>query len=484
MNNLVLDARVYQRDINVSDMLFKDFSRIEKGVGQMAVNAFDKVTGSSGDSSEGAVNRNPLPFGRNSPKNKPRTMSDADQKRADDYSKLGTQVMPGYGTPDARRPPERTMSDQELSEGVDSALNKPQSSKPQGNFTERLNALRPQTEPQPEPQFDGSMFNIPEAKGPEMPANAPAGTQMVSGRADYSKVSPTNNPEKEASGAQSQFGGFDSEGFRDMFGQDAANAPYQNKRMKTGGFARNLADSAMDRLTAARTGKNPFSSKGAAAGQRERFGIDQSTQADRVSRQTANMADEKARRVEGKKAARFNAATVRAPGAGGLSGGREQQEAMRAATTEEPAQSTTAAPQEASTNEGMSVEDAKRALVDTASDEKPKTGAPLFGGKEGGVKIPGWRGAADYAKKNPGKAGLMAGLPAAAGFLGGLAEGAINLGNRGYQEIQARKNPNLKRASHDMLEYSPELAMLIKSQTQMRQLRDARSTEVIRYAYG
>ena len=81
-------------------------------------------------------------------------------------------------------------------------------------------------------------------------------------------------------------------------------------------------------------------------------------------------------------------------------------------------------------------------------------------------------------------AGLPNGLPAAAGFLGGLAEATINLGNRGYQEIQRRQNPNLKRASHDMLEYSPELAMLIKSQTQMRQLRDARSTEVIRYAYG
>ena len=108
----------------------------------------------------------------------------------------------------------------------------------------------------------------------------------------------------------------------------------------------------------------------------------------------------------------------------------------------------------------------------------------MFAGEGGGVKIPGWRGAADYAKKNPGKAGLMAGLPAAAGFLGGLAEAGINLANQGYQAIQQRQNPNLKRASYDMLEYSPELAMLIKSQTQMRQLRDARSTEVIRYAYG
>jgi len=396
--------------------------------------------------------------------------------RADQYRNLPKQVMPGYGTP------KRTLYDQELSEGVDSALNNP---KPQGNFTERLNELRPEAKPQqPQPTFDGSMFNLPQAKDAELPRNAPAGTQMVSGRADYSNVAPTNNPEKEAAGAQSGFGGFDSEGFRDMFGQEAENAPYKDKRIKTGGFARNIADSAMDRLAAARTGQNPFSSKGAAAGQRERFGIGQSTQADRVSRQTANMQNEKAGRLKGKQAARFNAATVRAPGAGGLSGGREQQEAMRAATTEEPAQSTTAAPQEASTNEGMSVEDAKRTLGDTASDEKPRTGAPLFGGKEGGVKIPGWRGAADYAKKNPGKAGLMAGLPAAAGFMGGLLEGGINLANQGYQAIQARQNPNLKRASHDMLEYSPELAMLIKSQTQMRQLRDARSTEVIRYAYG
>ena len=315
-----------------------------------------------------------------------------------------------------------------------------------------------------------------------MPENAPEGTQMISGRADYSNVAPTNNPEKEA--AKPEFGGFDSESFRDMFGQDAANAPYQNKRLKTGGFARNIADSAMDRLTAARTGQNPFSSKGAAAGQRERLGIDQTQQADFVSRQSATMADEKARRIEGKKAARLNAATARAPGAAGLPGGREQQGAITAATTEEPVQSTTTATPETSTGEGMSVEDAKQALGGTAPDEKPKTGAPLLAGKQGGVKIPGWRGAAEYAKNNPGKTGLMAGLPAAAGFLGGLAEAGINLANQGYEAIQQRQNPNLKRASHDMLEYSPELAMLIKSQTQMRQLRDARSTEVIRYAYG
>ena len=390
-----------------------------------------------------------------------------------------TNLMSGYGF--KRDAGQRTMSDQELSEGVDSALNKP---KPQGNFTERLNALKPQAKPQPQAKFDGSMFNLPQAKGPELPKGAPEGTQMVSGRADYSNVAPTNNPEKEAAGTKPEFGGFDSEGFRDMFGQDAANAPYQDKRLKTGGFARNMADSAMDRLTAARMGQNPFSSKGAAAGQRERLDLDQTQQADYVSRQTATMADEKTARAQGKKDARLASVMSRAPGAAGLPGGREQQGAITAATTEEPAQSTTAVPQEASANAEMSVEDAKRALVNTSSDEKPKTGAPLGAGKEGGVKIPGWRGAAEYAKKNPGKAGLMAGLPAAAGFLGGLAEGAINLGNRGYQEFQRRQNPNLKRASHDMLEYSPELAMLIKSQTQMRQLRDARSTEVIRYAYG
>ena len=307
---------------------------------------------------------------------------------------------------------------------------------------------------------------------------------MVSGRADYSNVAPTNNPEKEAAGTKPEFGGFDSEGFRDMFGQDAANAPYQNKRLKTGGFARNLADSAMDRLTAARTGQNPFSSKGAAAGQRERLGIDQTQQADFVSRQSATMADEKAARAQGKKDASLAGVMSRAPGAAGLPGGREQQEAITAATTEEPAQPATETTQASSTGEGMSVEDAKQALGGTAPDEKPKTGAPLGAGKEGGVKIPGGSGAAEYAKKNPGKTGLMAGLPAAAGFLGGLAEAGINLANQGYQAIQARQNPNLKRASYDMLEYSPELAMLIKSQTQMRQLRDARSTEVIRYAYG
>jgi len=397
-----------------------------------------------------------------------------DQQRAVDFASDSNPLPP--------RKPKRTMSDQELSEGVDSALNKP---KPQGNFTERLNALRPEAKPQqPQPTFDGSMFNLPQAKGPELPKGAPEGTQMVSGRADYSNVAPTNNPEKEAAGAQSQFGGFDSEGFRDMFGQDAANAPYQNKRLKTGGFARNIADSAMDRLTAARTGQNPFSSKGAAAGQRERLGIGQTQQADFVSRQSATMADEKAARAQGKKDARLAGVMSRAPGAAGLPGGREQQEAITAATTEEPAQSTTEATQSSSSAGETPEQDATQAFEDKVSDSKPKTGAPLLAGKRGGVKIPGWRGAAEYAKNNPGKAGMMFGLPAAAGFLGGLAEAGINLANQGYEAIQQRQNPNLKRASYDMLEYSPELAMLIKSQTQMRQLRDARSTEVIRYAYG
>lgn len=391
-----------------------------------------------------------------------------------------TNLMSGYGF--KRDAGQRTMSDQELSEGVDSALNKP---KPQGNFTERLNALKkPEAKPKPEAKFDGSMFNLPQAKGPELPKNAPEGTQMVSGRADYSNVAPTNNPEKEAAGTKPEFGGFDSEGFRDMFGQDAANAPYQNKRIKTGGFARNLADSAMDRLTAARTGQNPFSSKGAAAGQRERLGIDQTQQADFVSRQSATMADEKAARTQGKKDARLAGVMSRAPGAAGLPGGREQQEAITAATTEEPAQPTTETTQASSSAEGMSVEDAKQTLGGTAQDEKPKTGAPLGAGKGGGVKIPGWRGALEYAKKNPGKSGLMAGLPLTLGGLGGVAEATLNLGNRAFEAIQARQNPNLKTASYDMLEYSPELAMLIKSQTHMRQLRDARSTEVIRYAYG
>ena len=389
-----------------------------------------------------------------------------------------------------QRPPQKPMgpmSAKKLRAGVDSIIGAPQSSN-SGNQTERLNALRPEPKPQPQTSFDSSMFNLPQAKGPQLPQGAPKGTQMISGQADYTKVAPTNSPEKEASGAKSEFGGstFDSEGFRDMFGQDAVNTPYQNKRLKTGGFARNIADSAMDRLTAARRGQNPFSSKGAAAGQRQRLGIDQTQQADFVSRQSAALADEKTARAQGKKDARLASVMSRAPGAAGLPGGRAQQEAITAATTEEPVQPSTATPSQASATEAQSTQSASPAPEESASDEKPQTGAPLTTGGSGGVKIPGWRGAANYAMKNPLKTGLMGGLPAAVGIMGGAAEAGINLFNQGRQAFQnfQNQNPNLKRASYDMIEYNPELAMLMKSHTHMRQLRDARSTEVIRYAYG
>jgi len=61
MNDLILKARLYEQE------------QLEKGLGQMAVNAFDRVTGTSGDLSEGATNRNPFPFGRNknAPANQP-----------------------------------------------------------------------------------------------------------------------------------------------------------------------------------------------------------------------------------------------------------------------------------------------------------------------------------------------------------------------------------------------------------------------------
>ena len=65
MNDLILKARLYEQE------------QLEKGLGQMAVNVFDRVTGSSGDSSEGATNRNPFPFGRNknAPANQPQEAS-------------------------------------------------------------------------------------------------------------------------------------------------------------------------------------------------------------------------------------------------------------------------------------------------------------------------------------------------------------------------------------------------------------------------
>lgn len=61
MNDLILKARLYEQE------------QLEKRLGQMAVNAFDRVTGSSGDLSEGATNRNPFPFGgnKNAPANQP-----------------------------------------------------------------------------------------------------------------------------------------------------------------------------------------------------------------------------------------------------------------------------------------------------------------------------------------------------------------------------------------------------------------------------
>lgn len=418
-----------------------------------------------------------------------------------------TNLMSGHGF--KRDAGQRTMSDQELSEGVDSALGRATAGSTP-SASERLQRLRASVgrtdnNSREKEAAGAGDFDMPNTTDMSMfdTQSKPRSYQLgdTPTRPKGGMPDPNATPVEGQKGYRNPQTSFENRGFgEDAYGKDAGTTldmesmmrspgkikppEGHDRRLKTGGFARNLADSTIDRLTALRTGNNPFSSKGAAAGQRERLGIDQTTQADRVQRQTANMADEKARRIEGKKAARLNAVTARAPGAAGLPGGREVQGAVAAATTEESAQPATETTPASSSAEGMSVEDAKQTLGGTAQDEKPKTGAPLFAGEGGGVKIPGWRGAAEYAKKNPGKAGLMAGLPAAAGFLGGLAEAGINLANQGYQAIQQRQNPNLKRASHDMLEYSPELAMLIKSQTHMRQLRDARSTEVIRYAYG
>lgn len=53
MNDLILKARLYEQE------------QLEKGLGQMAVNALDYVTGTQGDLSAGNQNRNPLPLGKN-----------------------------------------------------------------------------------------------------------------------------------------------------------------------------------------------------------------------------------------------------------------------------------------------------------------------------------------------------------------------------------------------------------------------------------
>tara|TARA_Y100000361_G_scaffold9019_2_gene7333 strand:- start:5216 stop:6379 length:1164 start_codon:yes stop_codon:yes gene_type:complete len=53
MNDLILKARLYEQE------------QLEKGLGQMAVNALDYVTGSEGDLSAGGQSRNPLPLGKN-----------------------------------------------------------------------------------------------------------------------------------------------------------------------------------------------------------------------------------------------------------------------------------------------------------------------------------------------------------------------------------------------------------------------------------
>tara|TARA_B100001175_G_scaffold90732_2_gene76529 strand:+ start:438 stop:1562 length:1125 start_codon:yes stop_codon:yes gene_type:complete len=53
MNDLILKARLYEQE------------QLEKRLGQMAVNALDRVTGTQGDLSAGGQSRNPLPLGKN-----------------------------------------------------------------------------------------------------------------------------------------------------------------------------------------------------------------------------------------------------------------------------------------------------------------------------------------------------------------------------------------------------------------------------------
>ena len=380
-----------------------------------------------------------------------------------------------------RKESKRTMSDENLRAGVEKVTGS--TTAPRGNFTERLNALKPQATPSPEPKFDGSMFNLPQAKGPEMPENAPEGTQMISGRADYSNVAPTNNPEKEA--AKPEFGGFDSESFRDMFGQQVENAPYQDRRIKSGGAFRNTADATMDRLSAIRRGKLPTAAN-AAESQRLSTRMTPDQQARRVRTQQSTLEREKRARATNRQDTKMNTLMSRAPGSpfAGTKP-REVQGALKAGLKEgsEPATagSTTQTGTQTET-EQPSVEEATRVLsTGNGNQRNARGGGALFGGKDGGVKIPGVRAAANYSARNPGKTGAMLGLPAAYAMFGGALEEGINLARRGFDAIQQRQNPTITRS---LAEYNPELSILLKTQAGMRARRDIRSTEVIRYAYG
>ena len=281
------------------------------------------------------------------------------------------------------------------------------------------------------------------------------------------------NPSSALSNLKESFAQEDSQA------QGTDPAAGSNRRIKSGGFLRNTAGSALDRLSAVRRGKLPTQAN-AAESQRLRTGMSEEEQRGYVNTQDQNLQAQRDADRQGRQDAAKLKLTQNAPGqlvsdvqSDTVRSGQEQIRDENPVITGQQSNST-----QQQTEQGQAEASPATEGTDQQQNQasRPRN-APLGSGKQGrGFKVPGWRQALRYGKENPGMSVATFGAPQIAAGMGATTEFLSNkLGNL----FVDKTNPNVAK----MMEYNPEIAAFMTNRYNMHQFRDIQSTEAIRNAY-